>query len=200
MSPDDLRRLAQFLFEVGTMRKTIRMHRQLLLTDDLSDNIATHSFRVAVIGFILAQMEGVNAEKVALMCLFHDMAESRTNDHNWVHKRYVTEDEPQIIAEQFGTLPFPQFRAIVEEYVKRESPEAIVAKDADLLDQILLLREYEWQGNKEAAQWLVGKRTGEGYSYLKRLKTNSARELGRALYDEDPSSWWRNLYTSERRS
>ena len=48
------------------MRKTIRMHRQLLLTDDMSDNIATHSFRVAVIGYFLAKMEGADPLKVVM--------------------------------------------------------------------------------------------------------------------------------------
>ena len=37
------------------------------------------------------------------------------------------------------------------EYDERESLEAHLAKDADLLDQILLLREYEWVGNNEAS-------------------------------------------------
>jgi len=50
-------RLADFLFELGTMRKVLRMHRQTLLTDDMSDNIATHSFRVTMIGWLLAKKE-----------------------------------------------------------------------------------------------------------------------------------------------
>lgn len=199
MTTEELQRVAQFLFEVGTMRKTIRMHRQLLLTDDLSDNIATHSFRVAVIGFFLAKMEGVNPEKVMLMCLLHDMGESRTNDHNWVHKRYTTEAETEIHQEQLGTLPFLDLFNIASEYYERKSKEAIIAKDADILDEILLLREYVWQGNKEAEEWLGGKKIRQPYNYLKYLKTESAKTLGKALYDEDPSSWWRNLYTNERR-
>lgn len=195
---EDLKRTAQFLFEVGTMRKIIRMHRQLLLTDDLSDNIATHSFRVAIIGFILAKMEGVNAEKVMLMCLLHDMPESRSNDHNWVHKRYTAEDEPKIVEEQLGELPFNDFFDLAKEYLIRQSQEAIVAKDADILDQILLLREYAWQGNKEAVLWLEGKRQKQDYNYLKYLKTPSGKELGKSIYTEDPSSWWRKLYTRQR--
>ena len=105
MEKQYLQRTAQFLFEVGTMRKIARMHRQGLLTDDMSDNIATHSFRVTVIGFFLAKMEGVDPAKVMLMCLLHDMGESRSNDHNWIHKRYVTVAKLQILADQLGTLP-----------------------------------------------------------------------------------------------
>ena len=200
METTDVRRLAQFLFEVGTMRKVIRMHRQTLLTDDMSDNIATHSFRAALIGIVLAEMEGANIEKVALMGLIHDLGEARTNDHNWIHKRYVGEDEPLVLDEQLGTLPFPFLYDLAKEYHERKTLEAIVAKDADVLDQVLLLREYAWQGNKEAERWLAGKRNPQPYNYVVQYcKTESAKTLGRALYDEDPSSWWENLYTNKRR-
>lgn len=199
MDTEELQKITQFLFEVGTMRKISRMHRQLLLTDDMSDNIATHSFRVAVIGYFLAKMEGVDPLKVVMMCLLHDMGESRTNDHNWVHKKYTTEAEELIRADQFGNLPFDEFLKISDEYAERKSPEAIVAKDADVLDQVLLLREYVWQGNQEASKWLGGKRVEREYAYLDYVKTESAKTLGKALYHEDPSSWWRNLYTNVRR-
>lgn len=199
MKAGEVSRLVQFLFEVSTMRKTARMHRQLLCTDDLSDNIATHSFGVAFIGFILAKMEGVDWQKVVMMCLLHDTGESRTNDHNWVHRRYVSEDAEQVLDEQLGSLPFSELAEIAREYAKRETREAIVAKDADILHQVLLLREYKQQGNREAATWLVGKRKRRKYNYLKFVRTESARILGREIYDQNPSLWWRNLYTRKRR-
>ncbi|MBN2093896.1 MAG: HD domain-containing protein [Candidatus Zambryskibacteria bacterium] len=199
MENKDLIRMTQFLFEVGTMRKLARMHRQALFTDDMSDNIATHTFRVMVIGFFLAKMEKVDPIKVLMMCLLHDMPESRTNDHNWIHKRYVKEFENEAIKEQLSTLPFQDFYEIALEYEKRESLEAIVAKDADVLDQILLLREYAWQGNREAQMWLDGKREKIEYNYLKYVKTKSAKALGRVIYDEEPSSWWKNLYQNNKR-
>lgn len=192
-------RLADFLFEVGTMRKLARMHRQVLMTDDLSDNIATHSFRVAVIGALLAEMEGVNVEKVVLMCLVHDFSEARSNDHNWVHKRYVAIDEKMIRDEQLGTLPTKLFSSYAEEYAQRMTPEAKVAKEADLLDQILLLREYSWQGNKEATAWLYGKGKKRGNEQLKKLTLASSRKLGKAMYERTPSQWWEDLWTSKNR-
>ena len=199
MDDAGLERITQFLFEVGTMRKLARMHRQLLLTDDMSDNIATHSFRVATIGFFLAKMEGADPFKVAMMCLLHDMGEARSNDQNWLNKRYVKVAEDEIAAEQFGTLPFPDFAEILGEYEKRESKEAIIAKDADMLDQVLLLREYAWQGNREAQVWLDGKEEARPYAYLDRVKTKSGKALGKVIYDENPASWWNNLSTPDRR-
>lgn len=199
LEEDDLKQVSQFLYEVGTMRKVARMHCQTLLTDDMSDNTATHTFRVVVIGFFLAKMEGTDPYKVMLMCLLHDMAEARTNDHNWIHKCYVVEHEDQVLEEQLGKLPYGESAEVAHEYSERESPEAIVAKDADILDQVLLLHECVWQGNLEAQQWLDGKRKKSPYNYLKYLTTESAKTLGKAIYDEEPSSWWCGLYQNKKR-
>jgi putative hydrolases of HD superfamily len=199
-SSTDTKRIAGFLFEIGTMRKLLRMHRQTLLTDDMSDNIASHSYRVAMIGWVLAKEEDVDPYTVVMMCLLHDLGEIRSGDHNWVHKRYVKIYENEIIKEQLGTLPYPDLEKLANEYESRKTKEAVVAKDADLLDQILLLREYEWQGNKEAKIWLhSGKGDDEENKQLKMLKTKSAKEIGRAILNENPSDWWNNLWTSKRR-
>jgi len=192
-------RLADFLFELGTMRKVLRMHRQTLLTDDMSDNIATHSFRVTMIGWLLAKKENVDPYKVVMMCLLHDCGEIRSNDHNWINKRYTRIFDEEIIEEQLGTLPFSELKDLALEYEKRESKESQVAKDADLIDQILLLKEYEWQGNKEAKVWLYGKGDDVGNAQLKKLKLDSAKELGQAIYDRNPSEWWNDLWTSKNR-
>jgi putative hydrolase of HD superfamily len=202
----DQKKIANFLFEVGTMRKLPRMHRQTLLTDDMSDNIATHSYRVAIIAWFLSKMEETDPYKTLMMALFHDMAEVRTGDHNWIHKRYVREYEDDVRDEQLGSLPFPEIKELADEYEKRESEEAIVAKDAALLDKVLLLREYEWQGNKEASVWLhgkkneeLGRKAGAGNRQLERLQTDSAKKLGKDIYETPPSDWWNNLWTDENK-
>lgn len=133
------------------------------------------------------------------MCLLHDFGEIRSNDHNWINKRYTKIFDAEIIEEQLGTLPFADLKEIALEYEARETKEAQVAKDADLIDQILLLKEYEWQGNKEAAVWLRGKGGDEGNAQLKKLRFDSSKELGQAIYDRNPSDWWSNIWTSDNR-
>lgn len=188
-------RLANFFFEVGTMRKLPRMHRQTLLTDDVSDTIASHSYRTALIAWHLAKIEKADPYKTVMMALIHDMAEARTGDHNWVHKKYIKIFDDEIIDDQLGTLPFSDLEEIAEEYTERKSKESIIAKNADMLDQILLLREYEWQGNKEAALWLKGKSNNK----IKALTLQSAKKLGSAMYKTDPSTWWEKLSTNVNR-
>lgn len=197
------KRLAQFFFEIGTMRKLVRVHRQTLLADDLSDNIAAHSYRTSVIGWCLAKREGVDPYKTVMMCLLHDTSEARSGDHNWVNKRYVKIFDDEIRADQLGSLPFPELKEIADEYQERQSKESIVAKDADLLDQILLLKEYAWQGNREAEVWLKQKSSEtmseSGNRQFKELQTESAIALGRAIFEEAPSDWWNDIWTNKNR-
>jgi len=154
----DYKKLTHFFFELGTLRKIARAHRQTLLTDDLTDNISSHSFRTALIGYFLAKEEKANPDKVVKMCLIHDLEESRAGDQNWVNKRYVKVFEEEIRQEQLSFLPHSkELLNLSREYHQRKTLEAKVAKDADLLDQVFLLCEYKWQGNKEAIIWLKGK-------------------------------------------
>ena len=177
----------------------MRMHRQVLLTDDMSDSIASHSYRVAIISWFLAKEEGADPYKTTMMAMLHDMAEARTGDHNWVHKRYTKIFEDEIDEEQLGALPHPDLKKLVDEYRERKSKESILAKEADILDQILLLREYEWQGNKEACIWLYGKGKKKEFAQLAKLKSTTGLEIGKAIYEENPSDWWNNLATSNNR-
>ncbi len=190
----DKKAISHFLYEIGTLRKVARAHRQMLLEDDLSDNIASHSYRVTIIGWLLAKMEKADPYKVVMMCLLHDTAEARSNDHNWVHKRYVKIFEDEIIEDQLKSLPgSEELNGFAKEYGMRESVEAKIAKDADLIDQILLLKEYEHKGNKEAGKWLIGKKDG------KRMFTQSARDLVKEICRQEPGDWWRNIWTDKNR-
>jgi putative hydrolase of HD superfamily len=193
------KKIVNFLYEVGTMRKLMRIHRQALLTDDHSDNISSHSYRVSIIGWFLAKQEKADPYKTVMMCLLHDTAETRSNDHNWIHKKYTKIFEEEIINDQYNDMPFPELKEFISEYSKRESKESIVAKDSDLLDQILLLREYEMIGNKEAKVWLYGKGKNKSNEQLNKLRTESAKKLGKSIYETEPSEWWENIWTPKNR-
>lgn len=195
----DQDKIANFLYEIGTMRKLMRIHRQVLLTDDMSDSIASHSYRVTMISWFLAKEEGADPYKTVMMSLLHDVAEVRSNDHNWIHKKYVKVYENEITDEQLGSLPYSDLKDFISEYEMRESKEAILAKEADILDQILLLREYAWSGNKEANLWLYGKENKKVKVQLDKLKTKTGKKLGESIYNVGPSDWWKSIWTSKNR-
>ena len=196
----DSRLLANHLYEVGTLRFTPRVHQQVLLSDDKSDNVASHSYRVSIIGLYLAELENVDTLKVLKMCLFHDLPEARSGDQNWVHKKYVKVFEDEIIRDQLAGLPVEsETLSTINEYRERKSPESIVAKDADLLDQILILKEYEHAGNIEAAEWIKGKDNKNENAQISNLKTDSAKKIGKAIIERGPSEWWKDIWTNLNR-
>jgi putative hydrolases of HD superfamily len=193
-------KLASFLYETGTLRKIPRGHMQSLLTSDLSDNIASHSFRVAVIGWFLAEEEKADPYKVLAMCLFHDIGEARSGDQNWIHKKYVKVFEDEITSDQFGSLPHGnKLSGLASEYKQRKSKEAILAKDADILDQVLLINEYIWQGNLEALSWKNENKGKSKNTHLKLLKSKTAKKLARLINSQNPGDWWKNVWTEKRR-
>ena len=190
-----LKKITNLLYELGTLRKIARSHRQTLLTNDLSDNISSHSYRVTTIGWFLAKLEKADPYKVVMMCLFHDAGEARTGDQNWVNKKYVKTFENEVIKDQLSGIPIAsELLKITGEYKKRESLEAKLAKDADLLYQILLLKEYSLQGNQEASSWL------KGDVHIKRLFSKIAKQIAKEIISQKPSDWrYHSGWTADRR-
>lgn len=197
MEKNQIKKLVSFFYEIGTLRKIPRSHQQALLLQDLSDNIASHSFRVALIGYFLAKELKADENKVLKMCLFHDIEESRCGDQNWVNKRYVKVFEEEIREEQLKVLPnSKELRELSKEYQERKTIEAKIAKDADLLDQNFILKEYEAQGNKEAKDWLKLNGISE---HEKLMFTDLAKKMAREVKKQKPSFWWSFLWTPKRR-
>jgi len=198
MKPDEIKKLASFFFEIGNLRKVIRVHQQVLLSFDLSDTIAAHSFRVALIGYFLAKEQKADADKVLKMAILHDLEETRSSDHNWVHKKYVKVFEDEIRQDQLKDLPnSEELIQLSKEYQERKTLESKIAKDADSLEQVFLLREYDWQGNLEARDWLKGP---EGESEQEKMMfTQLAKDIAKEAKLQPPSDWWKDIYTPKRR-
>ncbi len=191
---DQSNRIADFIYEVGSLRRLVRSHRQSLFVDDTSDTISSHSYRVTMIGWFLAKEENADPYKVVMMCLFHDLSEARTGDQNWVNKKYVKSFEDEAIKDQFAGLNHEnELNKISDEYNDRKTKESILAKDADLIDQIFILREHEWSGNKEAHEWL------KDSTQFKMLKSKTGIKIAKSAMKISPTHWWKGIWTSERR-
>jgi putative hydrolase of HD superfamily len=199
LSKKEIKKLVSFMFEIGSLRKVIRSHQQTLLSYDLSDTISSHSFRVAFIAYCLAKALGADADKAMKMAMVHDMEEARSSDHNWVHKKYVKVFDDEIIADQLRDMPSwaSELHALVHEARERNTFEGKIVKDADLLDQLFLLREYDWQGNKEAREWLKGPKRLSRQEQL--MHTPLAKALAKEVKRQAPSDWWSHSWTHIRR-
>jgi 5'-deoxynucleotidase YfbR-like HD superfamily hydrolase len=177
-----MKNIANFLFEAGMLKRTPRSGFQFLGTG--AESVAEHIFRTTYIGYALGRsVTGINVDRLIKMCLFHDLPEARTGDLNYVNKKYVTADEKKAVKDLVETLPFGnEIQELINEYEEGMTEEARLAKDADQLEMILALKEYKDLGNKYADEWL-------GFS-MKRLQTESAKELARTILETDSSLWW----------
>ncbi len=178
----ELNIIADFLFEVGMLKRTPRSGYQFLGTG--RETVAEHSFRSAVIGYVLARMsESLSTQRVVLLCLFHDLAEARTGDLNYVNKMYVQADEEAAIRDMTTNLPFgEEIRLVAEEFNSRTTPEAKAAHDADQIEMILQLKELGDLGNPYSKDWIS--------AAMRRLKTEEGKRLARSVLNRDFSSWW----------
>ena len=173
-----MKKIVNFLFEAGMLRTGY----QFLGTG--KESVADHSFRTAIIGYVLAQDEPeANPDKVVLMCLFHDLPETRTGDHNYMNKKYVQSDEKTVIRDQVRQLPFgDKIKSIIHEFNAIETLEARLAKDADQLDLIMELKQQLDTGNPNANDWLS--------FAVKRLLTKKAARMAREILITNSCEWW----------
>ena len=176
-----MRGIVNFLFEAGMLKKTPRTGYQFLGSG--KESVAAHSFRTAIIGYILSLEEKTDSHKTTLMCLFHDLHEARTGDHNYVNKKYVQIDEDKAMEDLTKDIPFGQeIKELTMEFNDGQTAEARIARDADQIDLILELKEKLDLGNKYASEWL--------YYAEKRLITKSAKKLTREILETDSTEWW----------
>lgn len=175
-----MNKIANFFFEIASMRRIKRAHSQII--NEADDNISDHSFRVTIIGMILANMENCDENKVLKMCLFHDVAEIRIGDANFINKQYSELHEEEAREDQMLGLPIAnEILECLKEFEQRESKESIVAKDADLLDQMVLQREYFYKDKQNHEIW-------QNHTE-KSLKTESAKKLAKEIRNSNPLEW-----------
>ncbi|MCX5885090.1 MAG: HD domain-containing protein [Proteobacteria bacterium] len=174
--------IANFLFEVGMLKKTPRTGLQFLGSG--SESVAEHISRVVFIGYTLSRLVGnVDEARIVKMCFLHDLPEARTGDLNYVNKKYVIAREDKAVKELAKTLPFgDDIESLIDEFNKMETLESKLANDADQLELILQLKEYHDLGNRYADEWI-------DYA-LKRLITEVAKDLAKTIRETDSSLWW----------
>jgi putative hydrolase of HD superfamily len=175
-----------FIFELGHLRRIKHEGWRIVGVDD-PDSVAEHSLRAAQIAFVLASMEGKDPYKVCAMAVFHDMGECRIGDLHKIAARYVEADEERVVKDQTISLGetgkdiFDMWNQIDN----RLTPEGIIAKDADYLEQAFLAREYVEKGYRHAQEWINNVRDA--------LQTESAKKLIDELECCGYNDWWAHL-------
>jgi putative hydrolase of HD superfamily len=177
-----MKELANFLFEVGMLKRTPRSGFQFLGSG--GESVAEHILRTVYISYVLANLcPEANKEKLLLTALFHDFLEARTGDLNYMNKKYTTTDEAKAMEDAFKDLPFKEeAESLLKSFWLQDSLESILVKDADNIELLLQLKEQKDLGNPYAADWIN--------FTLQRISTDEAKKLAESILETDSTNWW----------
>ncbi|MFH1836493.1 MAG: HD domain-containing protein [Candidatus Omnitrophota bacterium] len=186
--------LLNFIAEAGLLKRVKRSGWWVLGVPQ-EESVAEHSFRCAVIGYVLSKMEGVDPYRVLLMTLFNDIQEARINDsHKMAHKYIdVRSAEKEAFKEQVRTLPpgtKNELTAMRKEHDEQETKESLIARDADILECLIQAKEYVDMGVHNAAKFFK--------EAPKHLKTKSGRKMWKETKTWDSGKWWEEIVKFER--
>jgi putative hydrolase of HD superfamily len=181
--------LLDFIAEAGMLKRTPRSGWSVLGIKN-AESVAEHSFRCAVIGYVLARMEKAAPYRVLLMTLFGDIPEARITDLHKMAQRYLNTPaaEDKSFSEQINYLPRSikaELAGTRREYRLQRSRESVIARDADILECLIQAREYYEQGFIEADKFMKKSPA--------HLKTKSARQLWRGAKNTNLGDWWFKL-------
>ncbi|MCG5472009.1 HD domain-containing protein [Micromonospora sp. LAH09] len=173
-----------FIFEAGVLKRAARTGWWFAGVKH-PESIAEHSFRTALVGMMLAAMEGADPARVSMMCVLHDTQETRITDIPHIARRYLTAaPNTAVTADQVAACPpavADTITAAVTEYEAQETLEAVVARDADKLECLVQAVEYRHQGFDNVQRWIDSSRAA--------LKTASAQRLADAALAGQPLAW-----------
>jgi putative hydrolase of HD superfamily len=183
------RTLLNFISEAGALKRVRRSGWWVVGIKD-AETVADHSFRCAVIGYVLASMEGASAYKVLLMTLFNDIHEARLSDLHKMSQRYVDiqKAEDTAFKEQMDPLPEKiknELGGNRREYRGQKTRESLIARDADILECLIQAKEYHEHGHKEAVKFMK--------KAPSKLVTRSAKALWKSARSMKLSEWWESL-------
>lgn len=124
-----------------------------------ADTIASHSFGSAILGWILAEKEGLDSGKIVKMLVAHDLMMSRIPDLTPEDEEYSRKRELEKEAIKQMRNEYPEEAAeifdLIEEIQSRETNEAKIAKKADKMDTLLQARKYSEETGKPLVEEFI---------------------------------------------
>ena len=186
--------ILNFIAEAGMLKRVKRSGWDVLGIPH-EESVAEHSFRCAVIGYVIAKMEKADEKKVLLMTLFNDIHEARIGDSHKVAHRYLNVREAEKKAfdsqiEELGLEVGGELKEVRAEHDEQETLESKIARDADILECLIQAKEYKDLGFASAEKFF--RKAPE------HLKTETAKKLWKSALKWDSSTWWEKLGKFER--
>ena len=140
------RKLVDFFLTAGKLKTTERFGWTKYKI--APESVADHSWRTALIAYVLAKRLKLDDSKAVKMALVHDLAEVKTGDipRNKVgasEKERLETNALKTILADINRSDANEISDLCSEYMERKTKAAKLVRDADNLDMILQALEYE---------------------------------------------------------
>ena len=183
-----------FFAEAGLLKRVKRSGWWVVGIEN-PESVAEHCFRCAVMGYYIAHCEGVNPYHVLTMTLFNDIHESRINDLHKMGHYYIDfkAAEKRVFTDQILKLDQKisrELQGMRRDYDEQMTKEAIVARDADILECLLQAKEYMDNGYPAAKNFFQRAPSC--------LKTKTAQRIWQQIKKWDSHDWWQEVVKFER--
>ncbi len=190
MKANTLERVLSYILEIFSLTNLKRSGwRAFGIPEEERESVAEHIFEVSYLALILASMEELPEtqwDSIVFMALIHDNPEARIGDIDKIAASYLRTKNAfhRAFYDQVANLPYALKNKLLKsaKMLEKESKEAILVKDADLLDFALRGLLFAQRGYKlrEKVESLMSK-----------LKTASAKALlQQALMEESLATLW----------
>lgn len=183
--------IIKFLSEILMLKRNQREGWRRYGIENVN-SLADHIACASQIAFIIGELEGLDGNKCSTIALFHDNGETRITDQHRIAKLYGDKKtgEEKAIKDQLKTLPEKiknKINGILKEYNDRNTPESIVAKDADLVEAAIQAKVFSEQGYQNMDHWIKDAHRS--------VKTKTAKKiLAEVKKTKDfTTCWWHDL-------
>ncbi|VVB56804.1 HD domain protein [uncultured archaeon] len=176
-------RIADLLFEAGLLKTVSRTGWETVRAP--RESVAEHSFRTAMVGWVLSKMAGLDEKEEALLikaCLFHDLHEARIGDLHRLAKLYGKLDEKKCEKDQREGLP-KEMSQDLESCLSSLSPRLRqYAYEADKIECAITAKEYLDAGYR-TQKWIE-------HTQKEAVKSKEGKELLQAILSANSIAWF----------
>ena len=173
----------QFTDFLDRIEKLKSVPRHCVTSDGVQENVAGHSWRVALMAYLLKDELGeVDINKVIRMCLIHDLGEAVTGDIPTFEKTEAHEAaEKEALDGLLRSLPEPLYTELTELFAEMdalETRESTIYKALDKLEAVIQHNESDistWLPVEYELQQTYAAEIVKGYPILEGLQDIAVR-------------------------
>ncbi|MFH1094926.1 MAG: HD domain-containing protein [Candidatus Micrarchaeota archaeon] len=176
-------RIADLLFEAGLLKTVSRTGWDTVRAP--RESVAEHSFRTALVGWVLSKMAQLSEQEEALLikaCLFHDLHEARIGDLHRLAKLYGSLDEKKCEQDQREGLPKQMEEDLARSLDSLPLRLRIYAREADKIECAITAKEYLDAGYR-TKKWIE-------HTQKEAVKSREGKALLSAILSRDSSAWF----------